>query len=662
MEKKASYDHLVKQKYREHWKEFLDHHLPSSRKVRKRLRVACFPGHEGLEVTEVYDKLGIERGNITGLEINPESADELEALNLGIRVQRQRAEDYFYETDGTYHVINLDFQGPLGRREQATLQMIFGRQRMHHWGVFGTNFLRKREYHGGKDYREALKLKYLSHIVDDFALGGGEFPKDLDEKLRQFDGLETRDIAEEVIFDSIRGQMAVGRRSVQVHRHLRAIARECEGEEPGLLAFLERFDTATSPLELHALQTDPMQIKMYQLYKLALIDSLRRVGWSELMAQRIYVTTSLRNFRGYLTPDHFSGKYVSENRSPMIFDFFKVERPDRLLADFPEFFYMSEDGILSVLAPVDDVLSGALAVLNGEPARTRAQAVAYNRISRVFNKITSLIERNNKDSPRVFIGSDAKGKKKKIALVEADSLDDVVLEDDTTEESAFPDEITDEVPLEEITEERTDGDVTDELPEEESDEITKKVIFDIGSKEDLYVALDIASTDGELPPTRRTAYMRETFTIGPELDSSLQQHIACWTMARRRGVKRIIQEEANREPLEETVVKEVKKSSVPKLDDELKAHIAAVATSYDVHKAAEIFGLSPGQVSAIKAHRTMGTYGKKLDAVVLNGEVFVAPQRSRRLKVILANLIAENGGLDNIPEETLEHFSIERVF
>jgi len=89
MAQKDSYNFPVKAQYRQMWCDFIDERIPRANRVRSKMRVLCFPGHEGLEVTEVYDKLGIPRQNIVGIERNEEAAEELESRGLGIQIVRE---------------------------------------------------------------------------------------------------------------------------------------------------------------------------------------------------------------------------------------------------------------------------------------------------------------------------------------------------------------------------------------------------------------------------------------------------------------------------------------------------------------------------------------------------------------------------------------------
>ncbi|MFW5746309.1 MAG: hypothetical protein ACOCWQ_02030 [Nanoarchaeota archaeon] len=143
MVQKTSYDFAAKQLYRDTYRKFLASslaHIPASQR-----RVLCFPGHEGLEITEVYDPLGIPRANIVALEQSPDIAETIRNQFPDITVITQDAYDYFQESHGEFHAINLDYQGQLKQPEMLTLRKLLMNRSVANGGVLATNFFGNRE-------------------------------------------------------------------------------------------------------------------------------------------------------------------------------------------------------------------------------------------------------------------------------------------------------------------------------------------------------------------------------------------------------------------------------------------------------------------------------------------------------------------------------------
>jgi len=161
----------------------------------------------------------------------------------------------------------------------------------------------------------------------------------------------------------------------------------------------------------------------------------------------------------------------------------------------------------------------------------------------------------------------------------------------------------------------------------------------ISTKEELHRILDEIALD--LPDTGRTAYVINRYEINSELGNP-QQLIACWTQARKRVQKG--------EP--------TSKRSKTRFSDEEKPMIAAVARIYGDSIASRLFDVPISSVPAYRAHESMKTYLVRYDAVVLNGNCFVAPERSRPLSSLIGALNREYGSLEDIPDRILKHHNI----
>jgi|GEM_PF-5634919 len=144
-----TYDDPAKARSREFLWEAIASFLLSARDP-KDIIVACFPGaekkgEEALEVKEVYDTLGIPRGNVWGIEADPVRAKRLERAKLGIHVVPSFDYDFFAETDRRFDVISLDYTGQQTDDRLKAIRMVASRQLLSERGIMCTNFAARRE-------------------------------------------------------------------------------------------------------------------------------------------------------------------------------------------------------------------------------------------------------------------------------------------------------------------------------------------------------------------------------------------------------------------------------------------------------------------------------------------------------------------------------------
>lgn len=156
-----SYNDPVKQAAREKLLQFASKNLDYKRS--RDIKVVCFPGaekdgEEALEVKEVYAKMGIPPGNITGLEKDPLIAQRLRNANLGINVIENYDWDFFSRTNTKFDIISLDYLGQQTQKQLETLEIIARRGILNHGGILCTNYSAKRE---GKPQKESLTYRLM---------------------------------------------------------------------------------------------------------------------------------------------------------------------------------------------------------------------------------------------------------------------------------------------------------------------------------------------------------------------------------------------------------------------------------------------------------------------------------------------------------------------
>lgn len=160
-----TYNDPAKQRSREKLLDFIRKHL-SFRKP-KDLRVVCFPGaeiegEEALEVREVYDRLGIPRQNITGLEQDPKNAERLRKANLGIQVVETDAYSFFSTTTKQFDIVSLDYCGHQTLREYETLKAVAVRKLLRNASVVSLSYSSGRE---GEDTKFLMGGTYQPEII-----------------------------------------------------------------------------------------------------------------------------------------------------------------------------------------------------------------------------------------------------------------------------------------------------------------------------------------------------------------------------------------------------------------------------------------------------------------------------------------------------------------
>lgn len=146
---KESYKITAKQRSRKLFRKFIKRNLPNYQNA----KILCLPGHEALEIFEVYDKLGIPRENITGLERDFESYKKLKAKKLGIKLFHGELEAFVTsEPSGDFNILSLDFMGHLGTFENDIFALMNSRHVAVDECVVFTNFAGAREQSKTQEY------------------------------------------------------------------------------------------------------------------------------------------------------------------------------------------------------------------------------------------------------------------------------------------------------------------------------------------------------------------------------------------------------------------------------------------------------------------------------------------------------------------------------
>lgn len=160
----SSYNDSAKSLARDKLRYFIENH---SFAHPKRMQVVCFPGaevdgEEALEVKEVYDRIGVQRKNIVGLERDPQRAARLRKANLGIEVVERDADEYFLHVGSRkFDVISLDYTGQQTVEENFSLEYIASRQLLSDTGILATEYFTGRE---GESMRRLLAMRMFNFM------------------------------------------------------------------------------------------------------------------------------------------------------------------------------------------------------------------------------------------------------------------------------------------------------------------------------------------------------------------------------------------------------------------------------------------------------------------------------------------------------------------
>ncbi len=343
--RKDTYDFESKQLYRIELRKFIEKHYPNEIN-RKNLRVACLPGHEGLEVSEVYLPLGIKPTRITGIEQDEVAAQELKEKKLGINIYFGSALSFFQKNQVQLDIINLDFQSQFGKNEIDTLCALTHNERLRTKGILGTNFYGSRE--------NGERKEEYNGTVDFFAEGGntvriGKSMKDTSSR-KVVEALENNN-------EILRSESLEDLRDKTISMRLRYIlsansvveaARDLS-KDP----FLFYYHKSIKDKEFPSLE-DIMKNPTKYVNPINFLESMKdfyimRVFHEAFPSDEKKQATLhafwevLQLHRPYFITDYTKGRYVSDTGSPMLFDFLYVENLKELTANIEGVFDRAEE-------------------------------------------------------------------------------------------------------------------------------------------------------------------------------------------------------------------------------------------------------------------------------------------------------------------------------
>jgi len=342
-----TYDDPIKALARSKIRDFICANY-SDEKQRK-LRVLCFPGaealgEEALEVKQVYDKLGILRRNIVGLEYDRRKAERLQKANLGIEVVCSEDWKYLQDTDKSFDVISLDYTSYFGGMQSYAIDLIAQRRLLGERGVLATNYYGAREDKmRGDDFR-IMNDYHESNIGPlDFSDHGERIIKQLFERKSSLS--DSRSFAIQL---SIISSLYLGRAALDPYRLCMGKSDSTKFVDTVLEDFSKDPEIAKHVYGKNMGETlaRTMEFRNTQIGRL--IESSFRGfninGSSPKRSLELAYYFMMWRMNPYFTTKHASYSYVSNKGSPMMMDCFFVDDFNKRIK--PDFFKIARDGVI----------------------------------------------------------------------------------------------------------------------------------------------------------------------------------------------------------------------------------------------------------------------------------------------------------------------------
>lgn len=327
-----SYNDPVKTISRDKQRDFIARHL--SYKKSRDIRVLCLPGaeqegEEALEVREVYDPLGIPRSNITGLEIDKQIYERLQKASLGIKLVNSSDIKYLEKARreyGTWDIISLDYTSFFTPDSQYAISLIANDGLLGKHGILVTNFMAAREHNASQELLKDLYIAFNSGSalsisdslkLEDKARGDFELSNDRSDTVKQ----------------SIQNIMANGNSALSTQFYskfdnFRKILDELK-VLPEITHLTEKIIKGRNIDEKLA-QTYFVRTYMKKMYYNSFLASS-----SDLLIPNLYWMMSVRP---YFPKAVESYSYISNTKTPMLFDIGFYDKNERELRQFENFF------------------------------------------------------------------------------------------------------------------------------------------------------------------------------------------------------------------------------------------------------------------------------------------------------------------------------------
>jgi hypothetical protein len=397
---KQSYDDPVKEKWRHAWFKFIKKNKGFLGGNPREMTGVFFLGEDALEL-KVYDKLGIPRENLVGLEYDAEYYEKLKKKKLGIRMtdEPMDALDFFKETDEKFSFVNLDYTGHLNKNVIDTLENIAGRQLLKEDSLLGVTVYGKREKGKVKEYYESEIIKKdITKLMrnpleykkkDNLLRGLLEGNLDPKEFFKKRGYSNQREIKNHAITSLVCGCLGEGRYAIEKNPFFEESSQSHEVRKYVKAQALE-ISLKTSEEHVVGAIASGSSAKLFT-------EHLIEMGFNPQDA-RLYATFAVMNgAKSYLTKDLERYEYVSRNAALMLSDFARLSQERKSLEKYN---YLTE-GRYRHIDKIDffENMLGRSITSKGDIKKLRKM---------VARDIRNLRPASGSSAERVFLGSSAK--------------------------------------------------------------------------------------------------------------------------------------------------------------------------------------------------------------------------------------------------------------
>lgn len=151
----------AKAKSRELVREIVATH-PMVRYRPEKIKVLFLPGVDAAEIFQVYDRLGIPRTNLVGVERDREVYMELQKQNLGIQLVNSDLETYVANLPRIdFDVLSFDFTGAITLGQRKLISRSIRNNTKDNLIVHVANQVRREGKHSKDNYIKGATFQYL---------------------------------------------------------------------------------------------------------------------------------------------------------------------------------------------------------------------------------------------------------------------------------------------------------------------------------------------------------------------------------------------------------------------------------------------------------------------------------------------------------------------
>jgi hypothetical protein len=341
---KSTYDFETKRKYHQKLEDFVRKFYGTrlrKKRLREGMRVACFPGHEGLEILNVYDKLGIPRENIVGIERDPQVAQQIEDLKLGIRIENMKDYEFFEKAikdEEKFDIVNLDYQGLITDDVDYALRILIGGPVIKDRSVLATNFLGNRDGSRRKFYGDVLltckHTDIMKAAVVEELNGNNKKAEEIYDEFKQkeakLDSEKISNLRSDALTIFLLNSLWEGDSNLHVPEILREVIENFDSDYNNELS--NKLKKISTTREMQNFLSSREYFGLVNTFSANIDLNVKEVGKRNGFDALVVGSSSIQGFLNLQEVNPFyaaavrRGKYVSDSGAPMHFDFIYAKR------------------------------------------------------------------------------------------------------------------------------------------------------------------------------------------------------------------------------------------------------------------------------------------------------------------------------------------------